>query len=174
VSDSLRLEPWGADDRWLMERLLGDPRMTEHLGGPESPTKLAERQARYEQPGSRQYKVMADGQAVGGVGYWEKEWRDQTVWEVGWLVLPEHQGRGYASGGMTELLRLIADDEVRHEHVHAFPGVENAPSNSICRKLGFTLLGPLDFEYPPGSGKVMSCNDWRLELRAGRLQADPG
>ena len=34
--------------------------------------------------------------------------------------------------------------------------------DAICRKLGFTLLGPVDFEYPPGH--PMRCNDWRLEL----------
>ena len=171
---SVHLEPWGNDDLWLMERLLGDPRMTEHLGGPESPQKLAERQSRYEKPGSRQYKIVAAGQAVGAVGYWEKEWRDETVWEVGWLVLPEQQGRGHASKGMALLLEIIAGDPVRHVHVHAFPSVANEPSNAICRKLGFSLLGPMDFEYPAGSGKVMSCNDWRFELRAGRMQADPG
>ena len=155
------------DDLWLMERLLGDPRMTEHLGGPESPQKLAERQSRYEKAGSRQYKIVAAGQAVGAVGYWEKEWLDETVWEVGWLVLPEQQGKGYASAGMGVLLRLIGDDDVRHEHVHAFPEVGNAPSNAICRKLGFSLLGMTDFEYPAGSGNVMSCNDWRLDLAKG-------
>ena len=46
--------------------------------------------------------------------------------------------------------------------MHAFPAVENAPSNAICRKLGFTLLDEHDFEYPPGT--VMRCNDWRLDL----------
>jgi RimJ/RimL family protein N-acetyltransferase len=47
----------------------------------------------------------------------------------------------------------------------AYPGVDNAASNAICRKLGFTLLGAEDFEYPPGH--LMRCNDWRLDLRAG-------
>lgn len=174
MNDLVRLEPWGAEDLWLLERLLGDPAMTEHLGGPESPQKLAERQSRYEKPGSRQFKIIAGGQAVGAVGYWEKDWLDQTVWEVGWLVLPEQQGRGYASVGMELLLRLVGDDPVKHPHVHAFPAVENAPSNAICRKLGFRLLGVKNFEYPAGSGNVMSCNDWRFELPAGRSQADPG
>jgi RimJ/RimL family protein N-acetyltransferase len=46
--------------------------------------------------------------------------------------------------------------------MHAFPSVDNPASNAICRKLGFTLLGARDFEFPPGS--FMRCNDWRLEL----------
>ena len=42
------LEPWGSGDLPLLKRLMGDPGMTEHLGGPESPDKLRERQGRYE------------------------------------------------------------------------------------------------------------------------------
>lgn len=170
----VRLEPWGSEDLWLMQRLLGDPQMTEHLGGPESEQKIAERQARYEQPGSRQYKVVIDqpGTAVGAVGYWEKEWRDTTVWEVGWLVLPEHQGRGLASAGMRALLELVRRDPIPHRLVHAFPSVANPPSNAICRKLGFELLDAIDFEYPPGSGGVLRCNDWRLDLDQGGMESD--
>ena len=51
----------------------------------------------------------------------------------------------------------------RHRFVHAFPAVDNAASNAICRKLGFELLGATEFEYPPG--RPMVCNDWRLDLR---------
>ena len=29
-----RIEPWGEDDLPLLDRLLGDPAMMEHLGGP--------------------------------------------------------------------------------------------------------------------------------------------
>jgi RimJ/RimL family protein N-acetyltransferase len=164
------LQPWGAEDRALLGRLLGDPLMTEHLGGPESEQKLAERQARYERPGSRQYRIVA-GQLpapVGAVGYWETEWRGGIVWEVGWLVLPEQQGRGLATAAMRLLLDLMRADTVRHEQVHAFPSVDNRASNAICAKLGFTLQGAMDFEYPHGSGNMMRCNDWQLDLWSQR------
>jgi RimJ/RimL family protein N-acetyltransferase len=50
--------------------------------------------------------------------------------------------------------------------MHAFPSVDNAPSNAICRKLGFELLEEsLEFEYPKGN--VLRCSDWRLDLPAG-------
>jgi RimJ/RimL family protein N-acetyltransferase len=49
--------------------------------------------------------------------------------------------------------------------MHAFPNVDNAPSNAICRKLGFEPLETCQFEFP--KGHFMSCNDWRLDLRAG-------
>ena len=34
---TIELRPWSPDDLDLMTALLGDPAMTEHLGGPESP-----------------------------------------------------------------------------------------------------------------------------------------
>lgn len=159
--NQLRIEPWSTEDRPLLERLLGDPEMTTHLGGPEAPEKLAQRQRRYETEGSRQYRVVAlDGQAVGYVGYWERRWQDEDAWEVGWAVVPEFQGRGYATTAMRLLLDVIRADARRP--VHAFPSVDNAASNAVCRKLGFELVGPFDFEYPPGN--PLRCNDWRLEI----------
>jgi len=46
--------------------------------------------------------------------------------------------------------------------MHAYPSVENGPSNAVCRKAGFVLQGPYEFEYP--EGHLMVCNDWRIEL----------
>jgi hypothetical protein len=39
------------------------------------------------------FKIIDDetGEAVGSVGYWEKDWRGGTVFETGWSVLPERQ-----------------------------------------------------------------------------------
>jgi RimJ/RimL family protein N-acetyltransferase len=161
---SVRLEPWGTDDLELVRRLMGDPAMTEHLGGPESEEKLLDRQRRYEREAGM-FKIVDEetGEAAGSVGYWEKEWRGGTVYETGWSVLPEFQGRGLAVAG-TRLAIEAARAERKHRYLHAFPAVENAPSNAICRKLGFELLGDSEFEYP--KGHFMRCNDWRLDLYA--------
>ena len=69
-----RIEPWGPGNLPLLQQTLGDPEMTKHLGGPETAKKLADRQARYEQPGSRQYRIVdqATGEGIGWVGYWER------------------------------------------------------------------------------------------------------
>lgn len=160
---AVRLEPWGAGDLPLLERLLGDPAMTEHLGGPESPEQIAARQARYERDASRMFKIVDDasGEGVGWVGYWERTWRKERVYEIGWSVLREFQGRGIAHGATLQAIAK-ARAERKHRFVHAFPGVDNAPSNALCRSLGFTLLGECEFEYPPG--RLMRSNDWRLEL----------
>ena len=161
----VRIEPWGEEDRTLLEQCLGDPAMTEHLGGPESPEKIAERQARYAQPDSKQFKIIdeATGEGAGWVGYWEREWLGEPVYEIGWAVIPGFQGRGIA-GAATLAAIAIARAERDRRFVHAYPSVENAPSNALCRKLGFTRLESYEFEYPKGS--FMRCNDWALDLFA--------
>jgi RimJ/RimL family protein N-acetyltransferase len=154
----MRLEPWGPGDLALLQRLVGDPAMMEHLGGAESEAKVAERHGRYVQPGSNQFKIVAGGEGAGWVGYWERD----DVYEIGWAVLPAFQGQGLASAATAQALeRARAEGDRRY--VHAFPGVGNAASNALCRRLGFELLGEDEFEYPPG--RTMRCNDWRFDLR---------
>ena len=140
--------------------------MMEHLGGAESPEKIAERHARYvaHDPNTGlMYKIVDDAtsQGVGNVGYWPKQWRGEDVFETGWLVLPEYQGRGIASAATGQLIDMLRSEKKRR-YLHAFPSVDNAASNAICRKLGFRLLGAMDFDYPPGH--QMRCNDWRFDL----------
>jgi RimJ/RimL family protein N-acetyltransferase len=75
--------------------------------------------------------------------------------------VPEFQGRGIASIAVALAIE-IARETKRRPAVHAFPSVDNPPSNGICRKVGFELLGEERFEYP--KGHRMQCNDWRLLL----------
>ena len=170
MSGTVTLEPWGSGDLQLLERLMGDPHMTEHLGGPESPEKLRERQGRYErlEGGDRMFRIVdaASGAGVGSVGFWTKEWREERVYEVGWMVVPEFQGRGIAVAATAQAIERAKRDGA-HRFMHAFPNVENAPSNAICRNLGFELLEACEFEFP--KGHFMICNDWRLDLRAQQL-----
>lgn len=166
VSASVTLEPWGANDLPLLERLMGDPRMTEHLGGPESPEQLRQRQDRYQhlEGGDRMLKILdaASGAGVGSIGFWTKEWIAEQVYEIGWMVLPEFQGRGIAVAAIAQAIELAKRDD-KHRYMHAFPNVDNAPSNAICRKLGFERLGACASEFP--KGHFMTCNDWCLDLR---------
>jgi RimJ/RimL family protein N-acetyltransferase len=166
VSATVTLQPWGSGDLPLLARLMGDPRMTEHLGGPESPDKLRERQGRYErlEGSDRMFKIVdtASGTGVGSVGFWTKQWHDEQVYEIGWMVVPEFQGRGIAMAATAEAIELAKGDDF-HRFMHAFPHIDNAPSNAICRKLGFELLEACEFEFP--KGHFMTCNDWRLDLR---------
>jgi len=98
---------------------------------------------------------------VGSVGYWERRWNGEDVYESGWGVLPAFQGRGLATAA-ARLVAQRAREQGGCGWLHAFPNAGNLASNAICRKAGFTLGGPWDFEYPPGN--MMRCHDWRLSL----------
>ena len=167
---NVALRPWSERDLPLLERLSGDPAMTAHLGGPEPPDKIRERHARYcaiaGTGRGRMFVIVVgpDATPVGSVGYWEREWRGELVWETGWSVLPEFQGRGFATSGTAAAVER-AKAERKHRSIYAFPAVENTPSNAICRKVGFTLVGEEEFEYP--AGHFMRCNEWRLDLSDG-------
>ncbi|MET7487340.1 GNAT family N-acetyltransferase [Streptomyces sp. NPDC005538] len=161
--EQVRLHPWADADFWLLERL-NSPEMTEHLGGPEGEARLADRHRRYLGPAAGcMYRVEAagSGKTVGSIGFWEREWRGEPVWETGWGVLPEFQGRGLATlaaRAVVETARAAGS----HRYLHAFPSVDHHASNSVCRKAGFTLLGEAEFEYP--KGHWITSNDWRVDL----------
>ena len=119
------------------------------------------------------FRVVIAGvpQGVGVVGYWDKTWRDTLVYESGWSTEPEFQGRGIAARAVAAALEHAARVGSRR-YVHAFPSVENAASNALCRGVGFRLLSESDFEYPPGH--LMRCNDWRFDLDELSRGREPG
>ncbi|SCL19507.1 GNAT family N-acetyltransferase [Micromonospora inyonensis] len=167
--DLVWIEPWQEGDLDVLRRI-NTPEMKRHLGGPETEEKVLARHRKYvEFAGTgqgRMFRVVAlpEGEAVGSIGYWERVWRGATVYELGWSILPTYQGRGLATAA---LVAAVAEVRARRTHrwAHAFPSVDNAPSNAVCRKAGFTLLGETDFEFPPG--RLMRSHDWRLDLTAG-------
>src|SRR5512140_2739557 len=103
---------------------------------------------------------VASGAGVCSVGFWTKERGDEQIYEVGWMVVPECQGRGIAVAATAQAIELARSVD-KHGFMHAFPNVDNAASNAICRKLGFELLEAREFEFP--KGHFMTCNDWRLD-----------
>lgn len=166
------LRPWAEGDFDLLVRLLGDAEATRYLGGPETPEKLRTRHERYVAnagPGVCYAVVVGTEQtAAGWVGYWESKWDGERVWEIGWNVVPEWQGRGVATTATRLMLDAIRA-EGAHRFVHAFPSVDNAASNALSRRVGMECLGEVEVEYPPG--RPMRSNDWRLDLASGAARA---
>jgi RimJ/RimL family protein N-acetyltransferase len=150
---------------------MGDPRMTEHLGGPESEEKLDERQARYERiSGAGPGATLAicegpDAEGVGWVGYWEHTWHGQTVWEIGWSVVPEWQRRGIATRAVSLLLERMAGDGLDRA-ILAYPAVENEASIAVCRNAGMTLIDVAVVEFPPGN--PFRANEWAIQPTSAR------
>ncbi len=163
MSDSLALVRYTDADRWLTEALETDPRVMADLGGPWTPDAI---------DGIHQRRLTAvagggwwetirpdpDGPPVGAIGIWSASWEEAPISEVGWMILPEHQGHGYATRALAILLDRVRADG-RWGPVHAFPGVTNVPSNALCKRAGFRLLGPADVDY---GDRVLHCNHWVL------------
>jgi RimJ/RimL family protein N-acetyltransferase len=161
LRDGVHIERWSEEDLALLTALNGDPVQMRHIGGAESAEKIAERQQRYLRL-PFQFRIVDGVEAAGWVGFWEREWRGEQIYEIGWSVLPAFHGRGLATAATA--LALDAARAAAGLPVHAFPSVENAPSNAVCRKLGFSLVGAdMAFEFPPGT--MMVCNDWRSVVR---------
>lgn len=170
TTPALHIEPFTEADLDLLRRL-NTPEMKEHLGGLETDEQLRTRHRRYLDwapgQGCMFRIVLPDGEPAGTVGYGERTWQGRAVYEMGWQVLPAYQGRGIATAA-TRAGAAHAATQQKHRYLHAFPSVDNAASNAICRKAGFTPVGECDFEYPVGH--PMRSNDWRLDLTSLSLR----
>jgi RimJ/RimL family protein N-acetyltransferase len=162
----MELVPVTADDLWLTVALETDPRVMAELGGAWSVEEATATHARRLQYGieheSLWLKIVPDPATgpVGSLVMWDSEWEGKPITEAGWMVLLEHQGRGYASEGV-RLLVERANAEGRWGDIHAFPGASNGASNAICRKLGFELVGEGDADY---AGRHFPVNHWVLRV----------
>lgn len=168
VPVTVALRPWSNEDLPLLQRLMGDPAKTGHLGGPETPDQIRARHERYvrTRETNRQGPIYAitigpNAQAVGSIGYWQRMWQGQQLWEIRWSILPEFQGQGIvvkAIGLLVDHARKVG----RARFLHAFPAADNEWANGICRESGFELLGEVEFAV--GEGRNRRRNDWRLDL----------
>lgn len=164
------IEPWREEDLDLLHRM-NTPAMTVHLGGVETEERLLARHRLFLEinrkglGGRFAIVLLPERQVVGSIGYSEREWQGRTVYEMGWKVLPAFQGRGAATAAGAATVAHVRE-RGRPLALHAFPSVDNAASNQLCRRLGFSLVGTCSFEFPPGTFK--QSNDWRLEPAADR------
>jgi RimJ/RimL family protein N-acetyltransferase len=163
----VELRPITMDDLPLYERLLTDERTMSELGGPLPREGLADKLrtivADVESGKNWFFTIHPDDVTgpVGSVCVWEHDTDDMgTISEIGWMVLPEFQGRGLATAAVAEVLDL-ARRTGRWTVIHAYPGETNAPSNAIARKNGFERLELVEFEY---AGRPMRGYHWRVEL----------
>lgn len=169
TTQELNLRLWAEGDFELIRRSMGEPEMTKYLWL-ESEEKLKARHEKYvhlpEKGNDRMYVIElgAKRTPAGSVGYWEIEQNGENVWETGWSVLPEFQGQGIATKATAMAMDLVRKTNF-HRYIYAFPAVENAPSNAICRKLGFAFQNSYEEDFP--DGKKMTLNIWCLDLFPG-------
>jgi RimJ/RimL family protein N-acetyltransferase len=151
-------------------RMRCDPAMMAELGGP-LPREGIEAKVKDDvesvAAGTSWIKMIVPDQpgpqvVAGSVVLWSHEEGGETISEVGWMVLPQFQGRGLGKLAVRALLEM-ARDEGRWGFVHAFPGVSNAPSNGICRSLGFRFVEERDVVF---ADRVLRTNRWIIDPSA--------
>ena len=165
----MELVPYADEHIWLTEELETDERVMAELGGawPRAAIPgIHERRLKSTAAGSWLFTIVPEPgkPPVGMVGIFGSDLDGAAISEATWLVLPAHQGRGYAS----EALRLLlerAQADGRWGPIHAFPGATNGPSNALCRKFGFALVGERSVDY---GGRSLRCNHWLLDPPATR------
>jgi RimJ/RimL family protein N-acetyltransferase len=164
---STRLKRWSDQDLPLLHAA-NMPRMTEHLGGPESDADVEKRRHKYlklwDEAGARMFAIVDDNTAVGGIGWWTRTWRGREVYETGWFVVPNAQRRGVAREAVDLVVRHAAQYGTL-DTLTAFPEVFNTASNALCRRTGFSLEGTSDV---PFRGATLRVNAWSFDLRSIR------
>ncbi|MFE6051099.1 GNAT family N-acetyltransferase [Kitasatospora sp. NPDC056446] len=163
----MRLRDVEAGDVEAYVRMRCDPVMMAELGGPLPRERVEDRLRKdvVEAAADRCWikAIVPDGagegEVAGTVALWSAEEDGATVSEIGWMVLPEYQGRGLAKAAVRRVLDAAAADG-RWGTVHANPGATNGPSNGICRALGFRLVGERDLDF---ADRVLRTNHWVVE-----------
>src|SRR3982751_3072577 len=109
-------------------RLRSDPVMMAELGGPQQPERVAEQLRRdvetVREDSAWIKTILSDdsAQVAGTVTLYSHE----GISEIGWMVLPELQGRGLAGEAVRAVLDLAWADG-RWGLIHAFPSRTNGP-----------------------------------------------
>ena len=164
----MQLIPITADDEDLTVRLECDPELMRHIGGarPEADVRATHKRrlALMEKGDAHMYKIVDEttNEALGTIGIWKIDWKEPQAYEMGWMVLPENQGKGVATEAAQLLLEQARSNPEVHS-VYAFPAVSNGASNAIALKLGMENQGEFDNEDFAG---ILRCNDWRIDLRS--------
>jgi RimJ/RimL family protein N-acetyltransferase len=158
-----------------------DPVMMAELGGPLPREGMAAKVARDVQQAAADTAwikmIIPDGSApgmvAGSVTLWSHEDSGTAMSEIGWMVLPEFQGRGIATAAVRMLLALAGEQD-RWGLVHAFPAITNAPSNAVCRSSGFRFAGEQETAF---AGRIFRTNHWIInpatDLTAANARPSP-
>jgi len=169
TTERLSMQPIEEDDWWLFRKLYQDASVMRFIGDLDTPAQI---RSRFEQR-LGYWDRNADfwlcltirerdtGNAVGLTGFFP-DWRPYQQGEVGFIISPEHQGRGYA----VESLRAVLDfafDQCGFHRLQANVLEGNDGSRRVLEKCGFRLEGNLRESYRIGE---IWHNDWLLGILA--------
>ena len=152
-TDRLVMRGWRETDREPYAAMNADPRVMEHFPGtmsrPESDAHVDAIAEHFARRGYGLWAVEVPGEAefIGFVGLnvprFEAHFTPAV--EVGWRLVPESWGHGYATEAAREAVRFGFEDAGLAEIV-SFTAPANERSQAVMRRLGMTLHG--HFEHP--------------------------
>ncbi len=182
-TERLRLRPFEEMDYPLIYRIASDPGTTEYLffwgrigSTPETDARryLDYARSRWEEKPVRAWEYCVILKETGeAIGQGSVEWlRDAPrTAEIGWILLPEHRGKGYATEMGRELMRT-AFDTIGARQVIAHCDSRNAPSYRVMERLGMKRTGVEKSARPAkrigeSSGDectyALSCDEWEIQ-----------
>jgi RimJ/RimL family protein N-acetyltransferase len=143
----LTIRPAAADDADAMFDIRSRPEVGEWL--PILPTDRAAWAERFAEPDrlARTLVLELGGQPIGDLylavkdAWGQAEVADQAKGceaEIGWVIAPEHAGKGYATESAAALLRICFED-LGIRRVLALAFADNVGSRRIMEKLGLRL-----------------------------------
>lgn len=161
------LVPYSDEHLWLTEALELDPEVMGELGGPADPAGISRAHRRRVESvanGDWWFVIVPEpgGPPAGTIGIWESNITAEPIHEIGWMVLPDFQGRGIATQALGTLIERARSDP-RFDRIHAFPGVSNVPSNALCRRAGFTHVEEREVRF---RDRPLQVNHWELDVSA--------
>ncbi|GGD11742.1 GNAT family N-acetyltransferase [Nocardioides daphniae] len=146
----LRLTPVTSDDVPFFAELWQDPEVMAHLGGVRDPERIvplvAEAVEQWRTHGLGRWVVRLAAQSIGTIKL-AHVMRGRSEIEIGYALLPGHEGRGYATEACECVLNFALQDR-------SFPSVValardgNDSSLAVLDRLGFVREG--SFEHPLG------------------------
>lgn len=151
-TERLRLRPFEESDHPLVLRIASDADTTKYLffwgrigSTPESDTRryLEYALGRWREKPIRAWEYCVTLKATGeAIGQGSVEWWQDVPGEaeIGWILLPEHRGKGYATEMGRELLR-VAFEVLGAKSVISHCDDRNAASYHVMERLGMKLDG---------------------------------
>ena len=170
-TERLMLRPIAKTDYQMVLRISSDPGTTEYLyfwgrvgSTPESDAERYLKYAvgRWEETPVRAWEFCLIQKETGAaVGIGSVEWvKDEPgTAELGWIILPESRGKGYATEAGRELIR-VAFDKMGADSVIAHCDSRNQTSRNVMERLGMTLREIVPEARPakrPGDKKGDEC-----------------
>ena len=154
-TERLILRQWKESDREPLARMNKDPRVLEFLLGPltrEESDKRAEVYTRHiNEHGWGLWAVSVPGVSdfIGWIGLWPIGFTAHftPAIEVGWRLLPEFWGQGYATEGAKAALQF-GFETLKLEEIVSITVPANLRSRRVMEKIGMHRNPEDDFDHP--------------------------